>query len=252
MKTVNQINSTSDYSIFSHLEGNREVDKLHVERLKTSFKNNYLMSPIIVNQKHQIIDGQHRFNAAVALNLPINYIVVNGYGLTEVQILNSNTKNWKKEDYLNAYCDLEYTEYIKMKQFMTDFPDFGILVSEQLLTNSTGGANNSHVAKIDGKTTGRLKVFQSGNLEISNLELAYENAEKIMMFKPYYDGYNRFVFVSAMIPIFKHGNYDHNHMIHKLKNCPNTLIHCSNSSQYKLLIEDIYNYRSREKVSLRF
>jgi hypothetical protein len=27
---------------------------------------------------------------------------------------------------------------------------------------------------------------------------------------------------------------------------------CANVTQYKLLLEDIYNFRSREKVSLRF
>ena len=253
MKVVNHVNSTNDYSIFAQIEGNRVVNKLHVERLKTSFQKSYLMSPIIVNQKYEIIDGQHRFNAAKALGLPVNFIVTNGYGLREVQMLNTNMKNWKKEDYLHAYCDLGYEEYLKMKQFMQDFPDFGIAVAEQLLTNTVGGANNrGHAAKIDGKTTGRLRNFQEGELEIPDLELAYENGEKIMMFKPYYDGFNRTVFVAAMIGMFKHENYNHSQMITKVKNNPTALTHCSNVTQYKILIEEIYNFRSREKVSLRF
>lgn len=253
MKVVNHVNSTNDYSIFAQIEGNRVVNKLHVERLKTSFQKNYLMSPIIVNQKYEIIDGQHRFNAAKALGLPVNFIVVNGYGLREVQMLNTNMKNWKKEDYLHAYCDLGYEEYLKMKKFMQDFPDFGIAVAEQLLTNTVGGVNNrGYAAKIDGKITGRLRNFQEGELEIPNLELAYENAEKIMMFKPYYDGFNRTVFVASMIGIFKNENYNHSQMIQKVKNNPTFLTHCSNVTQYKILIEEIYNFRSRYKVSLRF
>lgn len=253
MKTVNQVLMTNDYSMFAQIEGNRVVNKLHVERLKTSFQKNYLMSPIIVNQNYEIIDGQHRFNAAKVLGLPINFIVINGYGLREVQTLNTNMKNWKKEDYLHAYCDLGYEEYLKMRQFMCDFPDFGIAVSEQILTNSVGGVNNrGYAAKIDGKEAGRLRNFQEGEFRVAVLDLAYENAEKIMMIKQYYDGFNRSVFVASMIGMFKHENYNHSQFIQKLKNNPSALSHCSNVTQYKILIEEIYNFRSREKVSLRF
>lgn len=253
MKVVNHVNTTNDYSVFNKIEGNRVVNKLHVERLKTSFSKNYLMSPIIVNQKYQIIDGQHRFNAAKELGLPINFIVVEGYGLKEVQTLNTNSKNWRKLDYLHAFCDLGYEEYLKMKEFMDYFPDFGIAVSEQLLTNTTGGVNNrAYAAKVNGKFVGRKKNFQEGELQIPDLDLAYENGEKVMMFKPYYDGFNRAVFVSAMIAMFKHENYNHSQMIQKVANNPTTLVHCSNVTQYKILFEEIYNFRSRDKVSLRF
>lgn len=253
MKIVNQVYLTNDYSMFKTLEGNRVVNRLHVERLKNSFKESYLISPITVNEKYEIIDGQHRYNAAKSLNLPIYFMIVNNYGLSEVQTLNTNTKNWKKEDYLNAYCDLGYDEYIKMRQFMYDFSDFGISVSEQLLTNSVGGVNNrAHAARIDGKISGRVFNFQEGELIIPDLQLAYDNAEKIMMFKPYYDGFNRSIFVSAMIGMFKHENYNHSQMIQKLKNNPMSLTHCSNVTQYKILIEEIYNFRSRDKVTLRF
>lgn len=253
MKVVNNIMSTNDYSIFTLIRGNRVVNKLHVERLKKSFSKSYLMSPIIVNQKYEIIDGQHRFNAAKELGLPVNFIVVNDYGLREVQLLNTNMKNWKKEDYLQAYCDLGYVEYLKMKKFMQDLPDFGIKAAEQLLTNTTAGANNrQYVGKIDGNLAGRSRNFQEGELEIPNLDLSYKNAEKIMRFKPYYDGFNRSVFVAAMIGMFKHENYNHSKMIGKVKNNPSALTHCSSVTQYKILIEEIYNYRSRDKVSLRF
>lgn len=253
MNVVNQVIQTNDYNRFSLLNGNRNVNKLHVERLKSSFQKNYLLSPIVVNENFEIIDGQHRFNAAKALGLPVNYIVAKGYGLIEVQLLNTNMKNWSKAEYLKSYCDLGFSEYIKMKKFMDHFPDFGIAVSEQLLTNTYGGVNNRGIAaKIDGKNKGRIKNFQEGNFKIADLPLAYENGEKIMMIKPYYDGFANPVFVAAMIGIFKNKNYNHSQLLQKLRQNPNSLVHCKKSTQYKILIEDIYNYRSREKVSLRF
>jgi len=107
MKVVNEVKETNDYSMFRTLEGNRHLNKLHVKRLKESFQKAYLLSPIIVNEKFEIIDGQHRFEAAKQLGVPINFLIAPKYGLKEAQMLNENMKNWKKEDYLNAYCDLK-------------------------------------------------------------------------------------------------------------------------------------------------
>lgn len=257
MKVVNQVNQTNDYSMFKTLEGNRYVNKLHVKRLKESFRESYLLSPILINQRNEIIDGQHRFEAAKSLGLPINYIICNDYGLKEVQLLNTNMKNWKKEDYLNAYCDLGYPEYLKFRNFMRRFPEFGIASCETILTNSlTGGHKSSTSVELKGSLNESgsyaIRYFQEGDLTIPDYEKSIENAEKIMMIKPYYDGFNRSTFVRAMIGIFKIEHYNHAKLIERLNANPTALQHCGNVTQYKLLIEDIYNFRSRVKVSLRF
>ena len=53
MKKVNQVLETNDYALFNVLMGNRVVNKMHVNRLKQSMQVNYLMSPILVNDKHE-------------------------------------------------------------------------------------------------------------------------------------------------------------------------------------------------------
>lgn len=252
MKTINQVYQTNDYDRFSLLKGNRVVNRLHIERLKKSFKESYLLAPILVNEKYEIIDGQHRFHAARDLDLPINFIIEPNYSLREVQLLNSNMKNWKKIDYLNAFCDLGYQEYLKMRDFMEEFPDFGISAAEAFLTNNSGGANNKVKEKIDGKEVSNAKLFEYGGLVIDDLSLAYENASKVMQIKPYYEGYNRTIFVGAMLHLFRNKHYDHSQMIARLKSNPGMIDHRTNITQYKLLLEQIYNFRSRNKVSLRF
>jgi len=246
---VNGVYKTYDYSKFKTLNGNRSVNRIHVERLKNSFSKNYLVSPLIVNSDYQIIDGQHRFIAASELKLPIYYIIQEEYGLKEVQVYNSNAQNWTKKDYLESYCALGYEQYLKMRKFLEDFPDFGLYAAEIILTNSSRGANEMSYVDTKSKRV-RLKSFQEGLLKINDIDLAYENAAKIMMFKPYYDGYYRTVFVSTMINLFKKENYDHDRMMKKLKLNPTALKHCINVKQYKTLLEEIYNYKSRDKVSL--
>ena len=257
ISVINNVLQTDDYSMFKILEGNRNVNKLHVRRLKESFKDAYLLSPIVVNQHFQIIDGQHRFEAAKEMKLPINFIVCNNYSLKEVQLLNTNMKNWKKEDYLNAYCDLKYPEYLKFRDFMGRFPELGIASCETILTNSlSGGHKSTSSAELKGTLNESgsyaIRYFQEGDLSIPDYEKSIENAEKIMMIKHYYDGFNRPTFVRAMIGIFKIEYYSHSKLLERLAANPTSLQHCANVTQYKLLIEDIYNFRSRDKVSLRF
>jgi hypothetical protein len=256
MKPINQVYQTNDYHLFKTLQGNRVVNELHVMRLKKSFEDSYLLSPILVNEQYQIIDGQHRFKAAKELGLPINFIIQHGYGLQEIQKLNTNSKNWTKGDYLNAYCDLGVESYLQMRKFIRDFPDFSLTGCEIILTGTFNGANQSDKSAKDTNLnkSGSVKNFgfQSGGLKIPNLKKSYEDANKIMMLKDLYEGYNRTVFIQAMIQLFRHPNYNHATFMKKIKGAPSLLVHCVNVPQTKLLIEEIYNYRSREKVSLRF
>lgn len=255
-KTVNHIIQTMDYSLFKPMNGNRNVNKVHVNRLIKSFRKSYLISPIIVNKYYQIIDGQHRFEAAKTIGLPLYYFIVPEYGLQEVQTLNENMKNWNKSDYLNAYCDLGNPEYLQFRNFTRRFPEFSVSSCEVLLTekltNNEASSSKMFITDTNKDGSYALRCFQEGDLKIQDYNRAVKNAEKIMQIKQYYDGFNRTVFVRAMLGLLKLDYYDHSKMIEKLKANPGRLQHCSNVTQYKLLLEDIYNFRSKEKVSLRF
>ena len=84
-----KIQQTTDYGIFKKVPFNRQKDKNHVKELqKIILKENLLhLHPILINEKMEIIDGQHRLEAAEALGLPIFYIQGE---LSYDHILNSN------------------------------------------------------------------------------------------------------------------------------------------------------------------
>ncbi|HEX8333704.1 MAG TPA: ParB N-terminal domain-containing protein [Segetibacter sp.] len=239
---------TRDYDKFKIMADNRNINLLHVKRLVNSFNQKHLVSPIIVNEKFEVIDGQHRLRASRETNQPIHYIMIKGYGIKEVQILNTNQKNWLKIDYLHSYCAEGRKEYLEFAEFMKNFPDFGIQVSERILTGLS-----KKQGKIDGKKA-QLKDFEEGKLNIPSLQNAYSVAKKVMDFKPYYEGFNRGTFVSAIISIFKNKKYNHKEMLHKLSVAPLKLSDCPNVEEYKLLIEKIYNYRrpGDDKTSFRY
>lgn len=246
MEAKLQVYETRDYDNFHFIKGNRNINRSHVERLKESFAEEYLPSPIIVNEEGGIIDGQHRYIAAKELELAILFIVVNGFGLKEVQIYNMNSINWSKIDFLNMYCDLEYEPYIKFRGFMEDYPEFGIRACETLLTGKTGYNTEFKAGKkMD------VRYFEEGNLEIYDMEEARKNADKLRLVKDHYKGYYRTVFVKAMTQIFKKEEYEHDKFIKRLESNPNSLYHCNKVNDYKFLVEQIYNFRSHNPVNLR-
>jgi hypothetical protein len=249
-EVVYSVYLTYDYGKFKIMPDNRNINLLHVRRLVESFRRRHLVSPIIVNQFLEVIDGQHRLQAAKETKYPIHYIVVDGYAIEEVTILNTNQKNWQKIDYLHSYCSEGRKPYLEFKKFMDDFPDFGIQPAERILTGLTYGRKQG---LLEGKKV-HLKSFEEGKLNIPNLSNSYQVARKLLDFKPFYENFNRGTFVSAMIPLFKSKNYNHKEMIHKLSVCPIKLQDCQNVEAYRLLLEDIYNHKrlKENKVSFRY
>ena len=71
----NKIHVTSDYDQFTYLVGNRDIVNKHVKSLSAEIDNRDLEIPIIVNEKMEVCDGQHRLEAYKVLGKPVPYIV---------------------------------------------------------------------------------------------------------------------------------------------------------------------------------
>jgi len=252
---VNKVYMTNDLSIFNQIKGNRPPNPQHIRRLCDSIKKHgVLQNPIIVNENMDVIDGQHRLLASKQESAFVYYIVVNGYNLDEVQILNLNQKNWTKKDFMNGYADMGIESYVRLRKFIQKNKDFNITdcIAMCQNSNSAGSSSISQKYRFKNRVINQTEVFEEGTWVGKDFNLAQDYADRISMIKKYYKGYNRSVFVSAMIGLFKNDNFDFLEFINKLKNQPQKLEDCPSVSRYKLLIEDIYNYRRRDKVSLRF
>jgi hypothetical protein len=68
----------------------------------------------------------------------------------------------------------------------------------------------------------------------------------------YYNGYTRSVFIRAFIVLLLNDLFDFNEFMHKLRLQPTALVDCVNTEQYTTVIEDIYNWRSRNKISFKY
>ena len=248
---VCMVYKTHNYDLFKIMDDNRDINLLHVKRLVQSFEHQHLICPIIVNEKMQVIDGQHRLHASKETGLPVYYIVLPGYGIKQVQVLNTNQKNWNRMDFLAMYCEQKKPAYLELRQFMQDFPDFGIQAAMCLIKLNSGKSQGT----LDGKKV-HMKDFEEGKLTIPNITKSYVYARKVLEFKPYYKEYYRGAFVAAIIPLFSSKIYNHKEMLHKLECCPADLRirDAKKVIGYRLQLEDIYNWKRQKenKVSFKY
>jgi hypothetical protein len=237
MVQSNQVHTTTDYFLFKSLSGNRKKNIIHLNRLKKSIKENYLFTVIIVNESYEIIDGQHRFDVIQELALPLHYIICKGYGLNEVQVLNANSKNWTADDFMNGFCDLGYKNYTEYRSFKLKY-EFNHKDCMLLLTGNDSGQT--------------YKDFESGNLIIKDYSEAERRADLILLIGKYYSGLRRSNFIRAMSQLFNKKEFVFSELLNKISLQPHSLVDCTTTKQYLSLIEEIYNYRRREKVNLRY
>lgn len=200
------IHQTDNYDQFKMVEGNRPINQRHVKNLMASLmKQNLLASnPVIVNERLEVIDGQHRLEAAKSLGLPVTYIVVDRWGLPQVQILNAHNRQWQPEDYLNSYIQRGYVEYEALKEFIDNY-GFSISIALGLLGN------------FQARPGELLREFKEGNFRVVDLGMAEEFASKLSELEAYCAPwvYKDRDFINALAAFYK--EHDHLQLMRALK-----------------------------------
>lgn len=121
-KVIGQIFEEHDYSKFKKLEGNRAVIKARKAKILKSINDvGYVLNPIIVNKKMEIIDGQGRFEALKELGMPIVYVVDPKAGIKECISMNVGQMNWRTIDYVTMYAEQGNENYIRVQKAMDSF-----------------------------------------------------------------------------------------------------------------------------------
>lgn len=132
-----QVFETKNCDQFKKLNGNRSLNESQVDGIINSIDEvGYQPVPILVNEKMEVIDGQHRLEAAKRLGIPIYFIIKPGAGAREVMQLNLRRGNWTVYDFIGFYSANGNGNYIKLNRYAKEHPDIGIIDIAMCLSDS--------------------------------------------------------------------------------------------------------------------
>lgn len=228
------MSQTKEYNKFNLLDYNRNLNSKQINKLKDSItKHGYLNSnPIIVDQKMNIIDGQHRFTACKEMGLPIIYEIVDNSNEMIID-LNTTQKKWSLDDYVNYYATrYNNKNYLRL----------------QRICKKTNLRPNTVMTILKGSTSGDIaKEVKFGNLRIkeedeirisSTLEtiINIANSLRIKLTTRY---------IEAILQLSRFDNFKWKKMIEQSDKYPTLAYNCITREDYIEMLKRIYNYQSK-------
>jgi hypothetical protein len=219
-KKVGEVYYTNDLSLFKFMEGNRDLDKTNVSRIAKSMEESGLLFvPIVVNNEMEIVDGQHRFEAAKIANVGIYYTIAEDYTIKETQAMNVARKNWSSLTHAKSYAKLGNEEYIKLLKFVDKYSFLTFTSCLDICSGSGGGTKTNEVSNGSFKFT-------------CDWAKACRFADNVESLKDIFSEYNRSAFVRALWRVNNNTAFNMPYFIGKVKKYPNLLTPNTNQTAY--------------------
>lgn len=238
-----EIKFSMDYDKFKTLEGNRTIVPRKIKKLKESIQNGLDLvkyCPIIVNDKFEIIDGQHRFEVCKELGKPIFYVMlIDEVHVKQVAELNNNTDKWKALNYVECFEKQGSKDYKILHNFM-DLTGYNYSIAAGLLMKNSIADCGTVVI----------------NVKAGNFKVKFENA--CMSFSLWINGVNKkFIiapksrsFVGAMKVLYDSNKFDIDVFNKKLELCGEELKSQATIKNCLYRIEEIYNFKNKIRVTI--
>ena len=109
-----EVFETTDYSMFKKIDYNRSVSRSNVKKIMKSIIEYGLIVPIVISEDGYIIDGQHRLEALIALDMSVWYVVSQNVKEDIVQEVNGVRKNWTSKDWVDCYAEKGNESYQRL------------------------------------------------------------------------------------------------------------------------------------------
>jgi len=226
---------TKDYKKFSFLGLNRRLNRRSINALKTSItKNGYVGSPILVNDRYEILDGQHRFIALKEQGMEIPYQVIESNYDTIID-LNTTQHNWTIEDYINFYCEKDHNQnYVRLKRLCNELNSSPTIVLAMSYRQKPTGQDFINIKK------GNLKLSIDDELRAKNFYEVYNQIVKLLRMKP------TSRFCGALVDISCRPKFRWKVLVEKASKYPTMAYNCRTVDEFTEMLRDLYNYKQKK------
>lgn len=204
-KTTTSIQETSDYDIFKLLPHNRPVVQSHVVRLMHSLSERphlRVSRPVLVNEKMQVIDGQHRLKASELNDQSVYFMEVPGLTIDDARLLNALQRTWSLLDYAYSYASSRVPAYV---QFVKTYENHELppsIIMDYMMPN------------IRRQHDFRIGLMEPVDQKVLDAKL--DQAEDVIAAFP--KSATPYMVASAFLTMQKTEGYDHGRMLKKTAN----------------------------------
>lgn len=229
------VQKTNKYNKFKLHNKNRKLNLTKVNKLAEAISKNNLLPyfPIVVNKQFEILDGQHRFEAAKSVKADLYYLVSgNNYNIENVADSNNFQSHWKLDDYINYYAVDGREPYIKLME----------------LSNKYSIAA-CYIANIKGTkaTTAQLRDGSFSFNDYADIVDVLKQARAIGL-EYGFKHWNQRPFLRALNFVVHVNGFSKLRMMQKLTTHKNMLVKCYTSEDYIQTFDTIYNQNSTEPL----
>lgn len=227
---------TRDYEDFVILGNNRYIVDGHARNLAGE-GNVTATEPIIVNERMEVIDGQHRLQACRDNGWPVYYIKREGLTIAVARKMNILQRPWTSDDFAQSYANDNNRQYQKYLVIKEDY-----------------GYNHSiTLAYIVGENRrGMMNEFRNGEFTVDDEAGARARLDKLAEAGDVLGGVPNQYFALAYLQVMRVRGFDQARMIRKLNLCGDAYMRKFGSAQdYMRAMEEVYNYMMSDTNRLR-
>lgn len=235
----NVVLSTKHYDWFLYAHGNRNIDPSNYARLKKSIGVHGQQNPIMVNEKGEVIDGQHRLAACKELAMPVRFFIQPGASITTAVQLNTAGQKWNTNDWINHYAKQGNHHYQQLQKFAENSPfpiTTTIAIAQGSLAHNTQDGDNQNV--------------KQGNWTCKNWDASHKLMKRMLAVKPYLNN-SGMLYEIALIKFNRLQPFDWDRMMRQMETYPDLLPKVADGVQAMEQLDKLYNYkRTRHQVPL--
>lgn len=261
-KTTQMVCKTTTYEEFGYITGNREIDEPNVKSLTHQIAQSGQLQPIVVNEKNQIVDGQHRLEVCKRLSIPVSYIVQPGATIADVISANVVGKKWSVVDYVKRYASDNNDNYLKLLDFIAKCKSHGISASSAINLTRGGHSDATYyhyddgtIRKHNGKTSKRKKLgiagtdVKLGRFKMPSEKIVIKRMEAVIQFKQW-PFYRQTSFINALLQVMRIEDFKLKRLTENAQRYPSRFSKEPDVEHFVQMFETVYNYRRSDKLPL--
>jgi hypothetical protein len=181
-----------------------------------------------------IVDGQHRFEIAKELGLPVWFVETENH--VDVVVINNSQKAWSFRDYAGSFAQRGSKDYQKLLDF-ADKHSIPVSAAVSMLSGTCSSNRN--------------ESYKSGKWHIEDEQHANKVVSIYITVCKYTKALGRDVCIGAISACCRISGFSVDRMISQINRCPEKLMQFSTSDAMLTMFEGIYNFGRRDIQPLK-